>query len=165
MMKTRSFGKLIALVLCVAMAFSVSATAFAAEPSKVEYTQSDMAGNAITIDMPKIMAMSNIKMPNADKTSKKETIQLGANQIAMKKFGELSANQVVEITVSCTPTVDELHVGLVLDTASSGRLAVVEGGNGTIYALVPTSGTYILMIGNPTDEGPLTVTITYRILQ
>ena len=90
-MKTKSFGKLIALVLCVAMAFSMSVTAFAAEP--VEVDTGNASKEAAVIGANTIVELSNVNTSGT----------LPASTFEMYPIGDLTAGQIVEIyTLDCS---------------------------------------------------------------
>lgn len=156
MRKVKVLSKLTALVLSVTMAFSLSATASAAEVTNVAYSQSNANCEIVTIDLDEILATANIANPNA-----RSPVSLDPSQAKLFNIGTLSAGQVVNLRATWTPVTSELHIGLVLSTASSGELAVVTGGSANLNATVPVAGTYYLMIANPSTTATLSVNYSY----
>lgn len=157
MRKTSNLSKVIALALSLIMAFSMSASAFAAEVADITYSQATDNCEVITIDLDEILAETDVENLNA-----RASISLGASKAKLFNIGTLSADQTVTITVKWTPSNYNLHIGLVKSTSSSGNLAVVSGGSATINATVSSAGTYYLMIANPSTTQDLTIsTLTY----
>lgn len=137
-MKTKKFGKLIALALCVAMAFSMSATAFAAGPSE------NNAGY-VGVETVETVAIE------ADDNS-----TLAPSTYKMYSLGELTAGQIVRIVATWEDSTYDLHIGLVLGGSTGTNLYVGTDGFVDIYTTIPKDGTYYLMIANPSTTETLT---------
>lgn len=142
-MKTKSFGKLIALALCVAMAFSMPVTAFAAEPVEVDTGSASKETTVSGAD--KIFDLSNVNTYST----------LLASKYEMYPIGKLTAGQIVEIKASWTPATENLHIGLFLNGSSGSKLYKATNGSVDVLTVVPVNGTYYLMIANPSTTEDL----------
>lgn len=153
-MKTKGFGKLIALVLCMAMAFSVSSTAFAAEPSSnVE------AGNGASIvSVDNTLAGDSAVAPIYD-----NSIPLDAGTGILIPLGTLAVGQTVtvkadwEYTDEKVTTTPSLAVALPLSSQTTFDTYVITGISATVTFTVKTAAAFSLYIGNPSSEHELRV--------
>lgn len=156
MRKTSKLSKLVAMVLCLVMACSMSAVAFAAEVCDVDYTQDNVNSEVVTIDLDEILANAEEFNPNA------RSISLESSSYKMYNIGSLTAGQNVVINVKWTPSNYALHIGLVKSSSSTGNLLSVTGGSASFTATVNSAGTYYLMIANPSTTKDLSIsTLTY----
>lgn len=156
MRKTSKLSKLVAMVLCLVMACSMSVAAFAAEAADVGYAQENANPEVVTIDLDEALANAEEFNPNA------RSISLEASKYKMYSIGNLSAGQKVVINVKWTPSNYALHIGLVKSGSSTGNLLSVTGGSSSFTATVNSDGTYYLMIANPSSTKDLSIsTLTY----
>ena len=151
MMKTKKSGKLIAFVLCVAMAFSMSATAFAAEPSEENVWMVNSNSNAI--EVAGVLSTEDGSSDNALEPASGKMFYLG----------KLTAGQIVNVQATWTPSDVNLYIGLVLSGSSGTNL--YTGTNGTLnaYTTVPEDGEYYILFANLSTSKPietLTSTVT-----
>ena len=139
-MKTKGFGKLIALALCVAMAFSMSATAFAAGPSEA---------NLVNVD----------SEPVAVNTLDSSTdIILAASTAKVYYINKLTAGQIVRIEATWGKDNLNLHIGIALGTSTGTNLYNATGGTVDIVTKVPVEGDYYLIVANPSTSSAITIT-------
>ena len=141
-MKAKNFGKLIALALCVAMAFSMSATAFATGPSEVNTGDVDYE----TVAIGGGLSVAGI---NADG-------QLAPSTWEMYSIGERTAGQIIRIQASWYPKTANMHIGLIKAGATETNLYNGTDGSVDIVTTIPVDGTYYLMIANPSTATTLT---------
>lgn len=162
-MKTKTLGKLIALALCVAMAFSMSSTAFAAAPSEGEYFNDDL-GNSITI----VSGNNTLADDSAVAPIASHKITLEPRTGVYFTVGKLSANQEFSVEASwafaepndgSTPS---LLIGLQEENQSGHQGYVITGSSETFRIVVNVAGTYYLFLGNPSYLYDLE--ITYKII-
>lgn len=139
-MKTKRFGRLIAFALCIAMAFSMSATAFAAEPFEV---------NTDNVDSEPVAVNSLDSRTN---------ITLAASTANVYYIDKLTAGQIVRIMAKWDERDLNLHIGIALGTSTGTNL--YNGTNGTvdIYTTVPVDGDYYLIVANPSTSDEITIT-------
>lgn len=148
-MKTKGFGKLIALVLCMAMAFSMSSTAFAAEP-----TANVEAGNGaaiISVDNTQAGASVAAEIPVFH-------YPLKAHEGIKLSLGTLTAGQTVTVIVGWKYSEDDisttpvLHIGLPVSTATSFEAIELESKEPLVVEFkVNTTAPYSLFLANPSS--------------
>ena len=140
-MKTKGFGKLIALALCIAMAFSMSATAFAAGPS--EANTANVGGEPVAVH-------------NLD--SSDDVITLDASTAKVYYIAKLTAGQIVEIKATWNESNMNLHIGIALGTSTGTNLYNGTNGSVDILTTVPVDGDYYLIVANPSTSSKITIT-------
>lgn len=150
-MKTKEFGKLIAFALCIAMAFSMSATAFAAEPSEVN--TDNMGGETIAVGSDEGLAIAEIK--NLDSSN---TITLEKSTAKAYYIDKLTAGQIVRIEAKWSSSSLNLHIGIALGTSTGTNLYNGTNGSVDIYTTVPVDGDYYLIVANPSTSSAITIT-------
>ena len=161
-MKTKIFGKLIALALCVAMAFSMSSTAFAAAPSEGEYFNDD-SGNSITI----VSIDNTLTDDSAVAPIASHNITLEPRTGVLLTIGKLSSYQKFSVDLSwafsepnngSTPSI---LMGIQEKSASGHQGYVFTGSSKYLSITVEYAGTYLLFLGNPSSLYDLE--ITYKV--
>lgn len=159
-MKAKHFGKLIALVLCMAMAFSMSVTAFAAEPS----SNIEAENGAAIAGVDSTLASDSAVAPVYD-----NSFTLGKNGYLLIPFGTLTVGQTVTVKAEWEYTdkkatgTPSLEVGMPTSTQTTFDTYVITGTSATITFTVKTAASFILYIGNPSSVYDLDVNFNITI--
>ena len=148
-MRKRAFEKMIALVLCTVLTFSVTSTAFATGPSEVS---SDSIDEAVIAGLNNVVLVEDINVSNSD------TIILDPMDIKMYALGSLEAKQVVRIQAKWTPISEVLMIGIISTAASENCLYRATNGAVDIIRTVPADGEYYLMMMNLSPASALIIT-------
>lgn len=163
-MKTKGFGRLIALVLCMAMAFSVTSTAFAAEPSDSAYYNIETENGVAIVSVDNALAGEPAIAPIYN-----NSISLNAGQGIMIPIGTLTAGQKVVLDAhwyydnnkTIIPSID---VALPLSTQTTFPVHRITGNSDTFTFTVNSAGTFSLFIGNPSSSYDLIVDFSVTII-
>lgn len=144
-MRKRTLEKIIALVLCTVLAFSVTSTAFATGPSE---DSSDSIDEAVIAGLNNVVLVDDVN----------DTIVLDPMDIKMYALGSLEAKQVVRIQAKWTPISEFLMIGIISTTASENCLYRATNGVVDIIGTVPSDGEYYLMMMNLSPASALIIT-------
>ena len=144
-MRKRAFEKMIALVLCTVLTFSITSTAFATGPSEVS---SDSIDEAVIAGLNNVVLVDDVN----------DTIVLDPMDIKMYALGSLEAKQVVRIQAKWTPISEFLMIGIISTTASENCLYRATNGVVDIIGTVPSDGEYYLMMMNLSPASALIIT-------
>lgn len=157
-MKTKGFGRLIALMLCVAMAFSLSSTAFAAEPLDGEYPNIEVENGATIISGDGVLSVDSTIEPG-----RVYGITLDPNNGIFVPIGTFSAGEDFTVTVawayadSSITSTPSIRIG-VQEASASGHVGYVYSNSPKrINYTFESAGTYYLFFGNPSTSYALNV--------